>query len=93
VLSHPLVRRGRVIGSLISEGSVARERHHWQQEQAERQAQCAPQWQLWEMERHIREEAMSDEDRQRHQQYHQREAEIQREAQRRLGLPEEEADG
>ena len=61
--------------------------------QAERQAQWALQRQLWEMERHIREEAMSDEDRQWHLQYGQREAEIQHEARRRLGLPEEEADG
>jgi hypothetical protein len=45
------------------------------------------------MERYIREDVMSDEDRQRHQRYRQREAEIRHEARRWLGLPEEEADG
>ena len=57
----------RVIGSLSGDGSSVRERHRWQQEQAERRAQWALQRQLWEMERHIREAAMSDEDRQWHQ--------------------------
>jgi hypothetical protein len=84
---------GKVIGSLIGDGSSVRERHRWQQQQAERQITWALQRQLWEMEQHIREEAMSDEDRQWHQRYRQREAEIQREARRRLGLPEGEADG
>jgi len=58
---------GKVIGSLIGDGSSVRERHRWQQEQAKRRAQWALQRQLWEMERHIREAAMSDEDRQWHQ--------------------------
>jgi hypothetical protein len=73
---------GMVIGLLISEGSSVRERHRWQQEDAQRR-------QLWDLEQSIREERMSEAWRQWHQQYRQRQAEITREARRRLGLPEE----
>jgi hypothetical protein len=45
---------GKVLGSLIGDGSSVRERHRWQQEQAERQAQWALQRQLWEMEWRLR---------------------------------------
>jgi hypothetical protein len=48
-----------------------------------------PRRQLWEMERQICEEGMSEEWREWHRQSRQREAEISREARRRLGLPEE----
>ena len=73
---------GMVIGLLITEGSSVRDRRRWQQEQAQRR-------QLWDMEQQIREENMSEEWRQWHQQYRQRQAEITREARRRLGLAEE----
>jgi ABC-type transport system involved in cytochrome bd biosynthesis fused ATPase/permease subunit len=46
--------------------------------------------QLREMERAIREEAMSEEEREWCRQYRARQAAIQQEARRRLGLPEEE---
>jgi hypothetical protein len=73
---------GMVIGRLITEGSSVCDRRRWQQEQAQRR-------QLWDMEQQIREESMSEEWRQWHQQYRQRQAEITREARRRLGLAEE----
>jgi len=46
--------------------------------------------QLREMEQAIREEAMSDEQREWWRQYREREAAIKQEARRRLGLPDEE---
>ena len=48
--------------------------------------------QLWEMEQSIREEAMPEEARAWHRQWRQQQAEIHREARRRLGLPEERDD-
>jgi hypothetical protein len=45
------------------------------------------------MEQQIREEQMSEEEREWHRHYRERQAKIRREARRRLGLPEEEADG
>jgi hypothetical protein len=59
-----------------------RRERRWQREDLVRR-------QLWDMEQQIREEGMSEEWRQWHQAYRQRQAEIQREARRRLGLPEE----
>jgi hypothetical protein len=59
-----------------------RRERRWQREDLLRR-------QLWEMERQIREEGMSEEWRQWHREYRQREAEIKAEARRRLGLPEE----
>ena len=47
--------------------------------------------QLWEMEQSIREESMSEEWRDWHRQWRAQQAEIRREARRRLGLPEEES--
>ena len=85
---------GKVIGSLIADGSSIRERHRWQQQQAERQAQWALQRQLWKMERHIRREPCRTKIANGNQSgIDQREAEIRREARRRLGLAEEEHDG
>jgi hypothetical protein len=49
--------------------------------------------QVREIEQQIREEAMSEEWRDWHRQWRQQQAEITREARRRLGLPEEERDG
>ena len=49
--------------------------------------------QVREIEQQIREEAMSEEERHWHCQWRQRQADIAREARRRLGLPEEEHDG
>jgi type II secretory pathway pseudopilin PulG len=46
--------------------------------------------QIWDLERQIREEAMSEEERHLHRQWRQQQADIAREARRRLGLPEEE---
>ena len=45
--------------------------------------------QLWDLEQQIREEGMSEEWRQWHREYRQRQVEIRREARRRLGLAEE----
>jgi hypothetical protein len=50
------------------------------------------QQQLREMEAAIREEQLSDAERAWRREYREREAEIRREARRRLGLPEEETD-
>ena len=49
--------------------------------------------QIWEMGQAIREEAMSDEERAWLRESRQRQADITREARRRLGLSEEEVDG
>jgi hypothetical protein len=46
--------------------------------------------QLREMEQAIREEAMPEEERERQRRYRQEQAEVTREARRRLGLPDEE---
>lgn len=64
---------GWVIGSLISEGSSVRDRHRRQHEQALQQ-------QLRELEQQIREEQLSDAERQRRQQSREHEAAITREA-------------
>jgi hypothetical protein len=57
--------------------------HHGDQRHREVQAQVRA------MEQQIREEAMSEEARDWHRQWRQRQADIAREARRRLGLPEE----
>lgn len=59
-----------------------RRERRWQREEMVRR-------QLSDMEQQIREEGMSEEWRQWHQAYRQRQAEITHEARRRLGLPEE----
>jgi hypothetical protein len=81
---------GLMIANLCTEGSLARDRHRWEQEEAERRAKWALKRQLWEMEQQIREEALPEEEREWRRQYRQREAEIKAEARRRSGLPEEE---
>ena len=59
-----------------------RDRRRWELQQ-----------QIWEMEQQIREEAMPDWQREVIQEHRQQQADIAREARRRLGLPEEEHDG
>ena len=54
---------GRVLGSLIGEGSSVRDRHRWVHEQAERERQWALLRQLRELERQIREERLPDGER------------------------------
>jgi hypothetical protein len=71
----------RVIWSVFGVLWHRRERR-WKREEMVRR-------QLWDLEQQIREEGISEEWRQWHQEYRQRQAEIKREARRRLGLPEE----
>jgi hypothetical protein len=73
---------GVCIAGCIGEGQLARDRARWA-----REAEVCRQ--LWELEQQIREEGLPDEERRWHAQYRQRQAAIQREARRRLGLPEE----
>jgi hypothetical protein len=73
---------GLVIGSLVAERSSVRDRYRWQHEQA-------LQGQLRELEQQIWEESLPDSQREAIRELQQREAEIRREARRRLGLPEE----
>jgi hypothetical protein len=80
---------GLAIGSLLAEGDRVRNRHRWQQEEAEREQQRVLQRQLWELERQIWEEGLPDWQREAIQESRQRRAAITREARRRLGLPEE----
>jgi hypothetical protein len=80
---------GLAIGLLIAGGGSVRERHRWQQEEAERERQRVLQRQLWELERQIWEEGLPDWQREAIQESRQRQAEITREARWRLGLPEE----
>ena len=80
---------GWMVGVLIAEGSHAREQWRWRQEQAARARQWAIREPLRELEPQIREEQMSEEERAWHRQYRERQAEITREARRRLGLPED----
>ena len=61
--------------------------------QRREQRRWAVREQVREMEQQIREEAMSEEWRDWHRQWRQQQAEIAREARRRLGRPEEERDG
>jgi hypothetical protein len=61
----------------------------WQRRERRWQREDLVRRQLWDMEQQIREEGMSEEWRQWHQAYRQCQAEIQREARRRLGLSEE----
>jgi hypothetical protein len=67
-----------------------RERRRWQQQEAERQRQWALQRQLCELEDQIREERLPQADREWRQRYREAQAEVTREARRRLGLPDEE---
>jgi len=67
-----------------------REQRRWQQQNAERQRQWALQRQLCELEDQIREERLSEEEREWRRRYREERAEIKREARRRLGLPDEE---
>jgi hypothetical protein len=70
-----------------------RERWRWQQQGAERQRQWALQHQLWELEDQIREERLSEEEREWRRRSREERAEITREARRSLGLPEDEPRG
>jgi hypothetical protein len=67
-----------------------RKRRRWQQQEAERQRQWVLQRQVCELEDQIREERLSEEEREWRRQYREEQAEVKREARRRLGLPEEE---
>jgi hypothetical protein len=80
---------GSAIGSLVGEGRSVRDRHRWAHEQAERERQWALQRQLRELEQQIREERLPEEEREAIRERRRRDAEIRREARRRLGLPEE----
>jgi hypothetical protein len=72
------------VARLFGAGVDARDRARWARaEEARRQ--------LREMEEAIREEQLSDDEREWRRQYRARQAEITREARRRLGLPDEEA--
>jgi hypothetical protein len=62
----------------------------WDRRWTEHERRHALRQQLWDMEATIREEPLSEEERARLQYYREREAEVHREARRRLGLPEEE---
>jgi hypothetical protein len=62
-------------------------------EAAEGQRQYAVQQQVWELERQIRDEQLSDEERERQPQARAQAAEVRREARRRVGLPEEDGTG
>jgi hypothetical protein len=64
-----------------------RERQRWQQQEAECQRQWAFQRQLWELEDQIREERLSEEEREWRRRYPEERAEIKREARRRLFPP------
>jgi hypothetical protein len=65
-----------------------RDRRRWAREAAARERTWALERQLRELEDQIREEQLSDEERTWRQQYRARQAEIRREARRRLGLPD-----
>jgi hypothetical protein len=67
--------------------------HRGTDEASRVERQMAVQRQLWNMERQIREEQMSEEERAWHRRYRERQAAITQEARRRLGLPKEEDDG
>jgi hypothetical protein len=67
-----------------------RDRRRWQQQEAERQRQWALQRQVCELEDQIREERLSEEEREWRRRYREEQADVKREARRRLGLPEEE---
>lgn len=90
----PAVIIGTVIGLgpclVLTRWLDRRERRRWQQQEAESQRQFALQRQLWELEDRIREERLSDEEREWRRHYREEQAEVKREARRRLGLPEEE---
>jgi hypothetical protein len=81
---------GGLIAICINEGQHARWRARWAHEEEVRRHQWALREQLREMERQIREDQLPEQEREWHRQYRAREAEIKREARRRLGLPEEE---
>jgi hypothetical protein len=76
---------GLLIGVGITDGQSARDQARWAEAAEARRR-------LWAMEQQIREEQLSEAERARRQQDREQEAAIRREARRRLGLPEEEAD-
>jgi len=100
VLQAPV---GLVLGALLGFAVVllgwcvvlgwrsGRRQRAWDHREAARQRQWAVQQQLWDIERHIREEGYSDEEREALHEARARQWAIAREARRRLGLPEEEA--
>lgn len=68
-----------------------RDRRRWDARFAADRRQSELQRQLWQMEEQIREERLSDEEREWRRRYRAEQAEVKREARRRLGLPEEDA--
>jgi len=87
-----------LLGLLPDWWLTRRDQRRWDRGEAERRRQWAEedrrqalQQQLRELEQQIREEQWSDEERAWHQASRARQAEIHREARRRLGLPEEDA--
>jgi hypothetical protein len=91
---------GLLLGWLPEWWLTRRDQRRWDRGEAARRRQWAEedrrqalQQQVRELEQQIREEQMSEEERAWHQAYRGRQAEIHREACRRLGLPEEEDDG
>jgi uncharacterized SAM-binding protein YcdF (DUF218 family) len=75
---------GVLIAASIRDGRFARDQAGWAQEEEVRRR-------LWAMEQQIREEQLSEEERARQRRSRAQQAEITREARRRLGLPEEKA--
>jgi hypothetical protein len=74
---------GTLIAHRIGDGQSARDQARWAEEAEMRRRR-------WAMEQQVREEQLSEAERVRQRHYRQQQGEIRREAQRRLGLPEEE---
>jgi hypothetical protein len=66
-----------------------RDRRRMEQRSDAHRREMELQHQLWDMQDQIREENLPEDEREWRRQYRQREAEVKREARRRLGLPEE----
>jgi hypothetical protein len=66
-----------------------RDRRRWDARFAADRRRLELRHQLWQMEEQIREEHLSDEAREWRRRYREEQAEVTREARRRLGLPEE----
>jgi hypothetical protein len=78
---------------LVMWWSSRRDLRRWDERHAAYTREQELKRQLWEMEAQIREERLSEEEREWRRRYREEQAEIQHEARRRLGLPEEEDDG
>jgi hypothetical protein len=68
-----------------------RDRRQWDARFAADRRRSELQRQLWQMEEQIREERLSDEEREWRRRYREEQGAVTREARRRLGLPEEDA--